>query len=208
MATFAGLHYSPALLAFKGNQSVNLDIDRDLADAAIGFTSSSAKVGSVKTVGAPVSHIPQTHNGLLTGSLALNFYNRLWLSDTFIDFGNVVSELQTPVSLWNAYFTPRQLVSITAQDTEGITLNGQSAPSGLPALAEIIWELAASIFGPPVIDGAFIFQVAGDVPLMLQVIGQRIIAFAFAPNWQRGICLYVLYLYILWLKVIKIFFYS
>jgi len=187
MATFAGLNYSPSLLAFKGNQSVNLGIDRDLADSSLGFNTTGAKAGLVKTVGAPVSHIPQTHNGLLTGSLALNFYNRLWLSDTFIDFGNVVSELQTPVSLWNAYFTPRQLVSITAQDTEGIVLNGQAAPSSLPALAEIIWTLSASISGPPVIDGAFIFQVSGNVPLMLQVIGQRIIAFAFAPNWQRGI---------------------
>jgi len=186
MASFAGLHLSQTLLAFKGNQSVNLETARDLANRELGFKSSSAKAGTVKTTGAPVSHVPQQHNGLLTGSLALNFYNRLWLSDTFIDFGNVVSELQTPLSLWNAYFTPRQLVRITAQETEGITLSGQGAPSGLPALAEIIWVLAASIAGPAVIDGAFIFQVTGELPLALKVIGQRIIAFAFAPNGQRG----------------------
>jgi len=187
MAAFAGLHLSKALLSFKGNQSVNLDTARDLTDASQGFTNSGAIAGLVKTQGAPVSHIPQAFSGLLTGSLALNFYNRLWVSDTFIDLGNVISEFKTPFSLWNAYFTPRELTQIIAQDVEGIVLNGQAAPFSLLPLAEIIWELAAGISGPPIIDGAFIFQITGEAPLQLKLIGQRIIAFAFAPNWQRGI---------------------
>jgi len=187
MATFAGLHLSKTLLAVKGNQSVNLDTARDLADRSKGFNSSGAKAGSVKTVGAPVSHIPQQHKGLLTGSLALNFYNRLWLSPLTLELGNLVSAQQFPVSLWNAYFTPRTLASINGVNVEGITLSGQTAPYPITALGEVIWQLQAAISGPPVIDGAFHFQVTGEWPLALQLSGQRIIAFAFAPNWQRGI---------------------
>jgi len=187
MTTFAGLHLSKSLLAFKGNQSVNLDIARSLADRTKGFKSSRANAGTVKTTGAPVSHVPQQHKGLLTGSLALNFYNRLWLSPLKLELGNLVSVQQFPVSLWNAYFTPRTLASISGQGVEGITLNGATAPLGIAALGEVIWQLEAGISGSPVIDGAFTFQVTGEVPLALTLTGQRIIAFAFAPNWQRGI---------------------
>jgi len=187
MAVFAGLHLSPALLAFKGNQSINLDTARALANRDLGFKSSSAQAGGVKTIGAPVSHIPQQHKGLLTGSLALNFYNRLWLSPSTLELGNLVSAQQFPVSLWNAYFTPRTLASINGVNVEGIALTGQAAPYPIAALGEVIWQLEAGISGPPVIDGAFTFQVTGEVPLALTLTGQRIIAFAFAPNWQRGI---------------------
>jgi len=187
MAVFAGLHLSRPLLAFKGNQSVNLETVRDLADRTLGFKSSSASAGSVKTTGAPVSHIVQQHKGLLTGSLALNFYNRLWLSPLKLELGNLVSAQQFPVSLWNAYFTPRTLASIQGVNVEGITLSGQTAPYPIAALGEVIWQLQAGISGPPVIDGAFHFQVTGETPLALTLTGQRIIAFAFAPNWQRGI---------------------
>jgi len=187
MAVFAGLHLSKTLLAFKGNQSVNLDTARALANRDLGFKSSRASAGSVKTIGAPVSHTPQQHKGLLTGSLALNFYNRLWLSPKALELGNLVSAQQFPVSLWNAYFTPRTLASINGVNVEGISLSGQTAPYPIAALGEVIWQLEAGLNGAPVIDGAFHFQVTGELPLQLTITGQRIIAFAFAPNWQRGI---------------------
>jgi len=186
MATFAGWHLPRSLLGFKGNQSVNLNTARALANRHFGFKSSGARAGD-KTIGFPLSHSAQQHQGALTGCLALNFYNRLWLDPLTLELGNLVSVQQFPVSLWNAYFTPRTLASINGFNVEGIRLNGANAPQAIAALGELIWQLQADLDGAPVIDGAFHFQVIGENPLALQLTGQRIIAFAFAPNWQRGI---------------------
>jgi len=187
MATFFGHYPSRVLFAPVARQSSNLNTPRSLPERFRASHLSATKAGAVINLGAPTFTTYQTQSGCLLGSLVLNFYNRIWLNPLHLELGNVVSVQQFPVSLWNAYFSPRSLSAIDQENNEGIILNDPTTPLALPALTEIIWQLQADINGPPMIDGQFVFQIVNESPLLLTFTGQRIIAFTFAPNWQHGI---------------------
>jgi hypothetical protein len=116
-----------------------------------------------------------------------DWYHRIHISPRQLDLGNVVSAQTTPVFLWNAFLEPRTLMAITGLD-EGVEVSGQPAPPLLfPALKELTWQVTVTPDGQPVLDTVVAWQFDNGRTAGLRVTANRIIAWAFVPDWGDGI---------------------
>lgn len=149
--------------------------------------------GKAPSGGAPmVSNWPITASGRSitaqrVGAWVDDWYHRIHISPQRLDLGNVVSAQSSPVSLWNAYLQPRTLNAIDGLD-EGIEISGQAdVPLLFPALKELIWQVTVTPDGQPVLDSTLAWQFEGDITAALRITANRIIAWAFVPDWGDGI---------------------
>lgn len=139
-----------------------------------------------------VSHWPVEVNGrALTGQRMgahlYDWYDRIHISPRQLDLGNVVSTQTTAVYLWNAYLEPRILAAIDGL-ADGIELSGQSAPPLLfTGLQEREWQVSVTPDGQPVLDTRLVWQFDNGDSAALRLTANRIIAWAFAPDWDDGV---------------------
>ncbi|MBL4838371.1 MAG: hypothetical protein JKY34_12425 [Kordiimonadaceae bacterium] len=120
-------------------------------------------------------------------SYADDFYYRVHITPRRLNLGNVASTQASQITVWNAWFVPLTLDSISGLEP-GVTLSGQSNPPVLyPALAELSYDLGIDTSGPSNIDLQlqWLFD-NGNMP-GLRVTGTRIVPWGFAPNWNKGI---------------------
>jgi hypothetical protein len=153
-----------------------------------GWLPTFAGVDQVITNNTPISAIPQTFGSSVRGlSLGGNdeFYNRIIINPTAINAGNIITAQTTAVSVWNGYFVNRTLSSIGESGTDGITITPtDSPPATILPLEEQTWEVEVTINGPPIVDAVYTLHFdTGDE--IIEVYGQRIFAWAFAPDWSR-----------------------
>jgi hypothetical protein len=161
---------------------------RTVPDFARADLLSNIIAGAV-TVNQPTDEIPEAKVGLFSHDFAfLDYYNRIHYSERLIDLGNVISEQTRELRIFNAYFVPQILNTITAVDDEGIIL---TQPAGLPLtyapLAEKTYSFAISATGPPNVDSTFTFTFDVLGATDVRIIGTRIIAWTFAADWSREI---------------------
>lgn len=143
--------------------------------------------GAVVASTLPVSVSPRTLSGRALRAYLSDYYNRIHITPSKLDLGNVVSAQSTPVSLWNAYLQPHTLNAIDGLD-EGIEISGQpDAPLLFPALKERIWQVTVTPDGQPVLDTRLAWQFEGDITATLRITANRIIAWTFVPDWGDGI---------------------
>lgn len=151
------------------------------------LTSTSLAQVHVLTSNLPVTVAAQQLPGFVVHSFVHDYYNRIHISLDQIELGNVVSTQTSAVQVWNAYFGPRTLSAIAGLD-EGIELSGQSTPPLLfSGLQEREWQVGVTPDGAPVLDTALVWQFANGDTAVLRLIANRIIAWAFAPDWGDGV---------------------
>lgn len=116
-----------------------------------------------------------------------DWYHRIHISPQQLDLGNVVSAQTSAVFLWNAFLEPRTLSNITGLD-EGIEISGQPTPPLIfPALKELGWNVTVTPDGQPVLDTVLTWQFDNNREAGLRITANRIIAWAFVPDWGDGI---------------------
>ncbi|ARU87124.1 hypothetical protein [Pseudomonas sp. M30-35] len=116
-----------------------------------------------------------------------DYYYRIHINPAQLDLGNVVSAQTTPVFLWNAWLEPRTLNNIAGLD-EGVLVTGQPDPPMLfPALKELEWQLTVTPDGQPVLDTVVEWQFDNGRNAGIRVTANRIIGWAFVPDWGDGI---------------------
>jgi len=118
-----------------------------------------------------------------------DFYDRIHVVPQTLSLGNVSSVQQRAIRVWNA-FRARALMLADASLTggEGIVLTAPGpSPLSFPPLAEQVWQVAVGIDGPPVIAATLAFQFVGFDVIPVVITGQRIVAWAFTPDWSRGV---------------------
>lgn len=116
-----------------------------------------------------------------------DFYNRIHISPAQFDLGNVVSTQTSAVRLWNAYLEPRTLAGIDGL-AEGVELSGQpAAPLLFSGLQEREWQVSVTPDGQPVLDTRLNWQFDNGDSAILRLTANRIIAWAFAPDWGDGV---------------------
>ncbi len=139
--------------------------------------------------GVQVSNLPvEQREASLLGrkgpSFFDDFYNRIHARPPLLPLGSVVSTQVTPVYIWNAYLVNRSLSSILGE-TEGIDLQGQPSPPLLyKPLQELVYQLAVSTDGPPVIDDrlSWVFD-NGDFAEM-RITGIRVSSWWVRADWS------------------------
>lgn len=128
-------------------------------------------------------------DGSLTDDFFGDWYYRIHFIPARVDLGNLVSSQSRNVLLWNAYLTDKSLDSFTSSGMDGITLTpptGYDPPATIQALALLTYNLEIDIAGPPTIGATLTWEIEG-VEYTVPVEGRRVVAFAFPPNWNRGV---------------------
>lgn len=146
---------------------------------------------SVLPVFALTTHYPVEANGraiqyIKTQSYFDDYYNRIHISPSTLELGNVASEQVDTVNLWNAYLTPKILQSIEGVE-EGLNISGQpNPPFTFTALQERVWNVSILPDGPSTIDTNLIWQFAED-QAALHITGTRIVAFGWLVDWSKPV---------------------
>lgn len=134
----------------------------------------------------PVSQSPRiitTHQAI---SFFEDFYNRIHITPQQMALGNILSTQTSPVTLWNAYLVPRNLLEITGLE-DGMTIDGEEPPFTLAALAELEYEISVSQEGPANVDTTITWTFDNGEVASLEITASRIFIWAFLPDWDDGI---------------------
>lgn len=159
-----------------------------LYDGAVPAEASARALSVVGVEGGGLHAIPEsTEVGDMQPMFSGDFYNRIHVYPSSIDMGNVVGLQQRELTVWNAYYFDRELQDINLIDAEGISIDGPSAPLFFSAFEELSWEVTVGTNGPPVIDATVQFDFDLGEEIIVPVTGNRVIAWAWVPNWESGI---------------------
>jgi len=150
--------------------------------------SASSPGGSSLSVQWPVEANGRPISSQRMRAFVDDWYDRIHISPAQLDLGNIVSTQTTAVTIWNAYrSTSRTLLDISGVD-EGIELSGQSAaPLAFTPLQERTWQVSVTPDGAPVLDTALVWSFDNGEEPSLAITANRIIAWAFAPDWTDGV---------------------
>lgn len=106
-----------------------------------------------------------------------DYYNRIHIRPSNVNVGNLVSEQQFAIEVWNGFFNSRQLQNIQVQNGGGISLVGAVPPATWAALETKTYQLTVTTDGPPDINAIFRFDWDGTADdANLTVLGSRIVA--------------------------------
>lgn len=148
-----------------------------------GVSGVSAMLSGSVVSNLPVSvNNPRTLSGYMLPTFADDFYDRIHIQPTAVNFGNVSTPQTAAVEIWNAF---RQSVDLTAIDgtetglsiSEPITVPGAMAP-----LASRVWTITVTKDGMPELDTALVWQFdAPALPVSVSVTATRIATWPFKP---------------------------
>ena len=134
-------------------------------------------------------HVADRRVGAPQAMFGDDFFDRIHVEPRVLNLGNVSSVQQRAIRVWNAY-RARALTLTAAALTggEGIVLTAPGVPP-LPfsPMSERTWQVAVGTDGPPVIAATLAFQFDGFGQIPVVITGQRIVAWAFVPDWSRGV---------------------
>jgi hypothetical protein len=113
-----------------------------------------------------------------------DFYNRVHFLPPILSLGNLTRDEQYLIEIFNAYLENVNITAITPENNLNIVGGGLELPALIKALRSVNYNIAVSMDGPGTIDATFnfIFDI-GDV-YGLKVIGNRLVVFAFPPDWS------------------------
>lgn len=137
------------------------------------------------------THFPVEANGLAiqcikTQSYFDDYYNRVHISPSRLELGNIASEQTETVNVWNAYLVPKTLLSID-DIPDGMNVAGQpNPPFSFTALQELSWDLSILSDGPSSIDSLITWHFGSD-EAKLHITGTRIIAFGWLVDWSNNV---------------------
>ena len=156
-------------------------------------TSSEARIGPVfDPGGAAVAPsflaVPaQSLAGVALRSFGLDFFDRLHITTTLLDLGNVVGLQSRTITVWNAFRRVQTLADIAETGVDGITFTGGGVPPyDFPVLGEVTYSITVSPEGPPTVDATFVWDFA-PYDLTLRVTGSRVTAWSFEPDWSSPV---------------------
>ena len=186
----ANLNYwaAQSLLNPNHNPLITIDFEGFIDEQWYPYYESNV---SVSPVFALSIHYPAEANGraiqyIKSNSYFDDYYNRIHISSTTLELGNVASEQVSIVNLWNAYLVPKTLQSIDGLQ-EGLNVSGQpNTPLQFTALQERTWNISILPDGPSAIDVNLTWQFGTDQAL-LHITGTRIVAFGWLVDWSKPV---------------------
>jgi len=142
----------------------------------------AAAFGSLLSVPA------QALSGVVARTFSYDFYDRIHITTTLLDLGNVIGLQSRAIAVWNSFRRVQRLSSVAAVGADGIALTGgpASLPYDFPVLGETIYTLTVSPEGPPTVNATFTFDFV-PYDITLRVVGSRVTAWTFAPDWSSPV---------------------
>jgi hypothetical protein len=128
------------------------------------------------------------HSGALARMFGDELFEKVIVIPRTKDVGFVLSEVQFPVEVWNAFRRlPKTVTAITVSGGGGLSITN---PFGLPlTLGPFGSKMMTAIVpqdGPPAINNQAIFVVTGISGTDLVVTGSRLVTYAVDIDWENG----------------------
>lgn len=136
----------------------------------------------------PVSSLSRKRVGSRTSSYLDDFYYRIHYIPRSIRFGNILSNQETTLGIWNAYFDSKILNTLSIPPQTGVALvppTGVTLPLSMNPLREVVYTVQASLVGPPVLNDYIVSDVSGAA-YSVPVTGARLLVFPYKPNWSSA----------------------
>lgn len=116
-----------------------------------------------------------------------DFYDRIHVSPTSFELGNLSTEQIREIEVWNAFLEPKTLSSADVVNGEGldVTLPG-SVPLGWKPLQARTIELNISVAGGATIDAQLVLIFAGLDAISIPITGSRVFLWPLSADWAQG----------------------
>lgn len=138
------------------------------------------------TENLPTDFLSRTFAGWTYSLFFHDYYNRVWIIPSTVDFGPVTAETTANVFLWNAFLHSVDLTAVGAGSDPSVTLTGLTVPTTYKSLAGAYFGVKTGVDGPANIDTAFTFTFGTFDEAVLPVLGTRARLWPWPPNWESG----------------------
>lgn len=122
--------------------------------------------------------------GAHCGSFSDDYYHRIYLQPSRIEFGNLVITATRSVEVWNAFLDPVTIFQLDG-DTEGLSL-GFFPPARMRALEDIFYEVTATLDGPSFVDTLLTLHFSAGGTRNLAISYGRVLVMGLLHDWQGG----------------------
>ncbi|MBI3145820.1 MAG: hypothetical protein HYZ18_11320 [Pseudogulbenkiania sp.] len=113
-----------------------------------------------------------------------DYYHRIYLSPSRIEFGNLVIPATRTVEVWNAFLDPVTIFQLDG-DTEGLSL-GFFPPARMRGLEDIFYEVTATLDGPSFVDTLLTLHFSAGGTRNLAISYGRVLVMGLLHDWQGG----------------------
>lgn len=143
-------------------------------------------IGAVGVIasGQPSPEALIAHTGAHCGSFSDDYYHRIYLQPSRIEFGNLVIPATRTVEVWNAFLDPVTIFQLDG-DTEGLSL-GFFPPARMRGLEDIFYEVTATLDGPSFVDTLLTLHFSADGTRNLAISYGRVLVMGLLQDWQGG----------------------
>lgn len=146
-------------------------------------TGISVAVGSISSwQPSPEALVART--GAHCGAFSDDYYYRIYLQPSRIEFGNLVIPATRTVEVWNAYPDPVTIFQLDG-DTEGLAL-GFFPPAKLRGLEDIQYNVTATLDGPSFVDTLLTIHFSAGGTRDLAISYGRVLVMGLLHDWQSG----------------------
>ena len=112
-----------------------------------------------------------------------DYYYRIHLIPSVIDFGYIMSDVEETFIIWNAYFIAKNCSLITKANESEYSLSGLTAPFILSALEMTEYTVTAPTDGAPEFEATITFDFGVDDDYVIEYLsGIRIVLFGWCPK--------------------------
>ena len=132
------------------------------------------------TDNTPISFNGDVQAGFLTANTFDEFYSRVISTPKLLTLGNIANDKNEEIKVFNGYFHPRTLISITVVGDTGVTVSGVTLPKTFNIGEEVALDVLVLAAGAPEIAASlnFVFlDTANNYSLLVS--GFRIVAMPF-----------------------------
>jgi hypothetical protein len=135
----------------------------------------------------PVDENPRSAGGYSFAMFAGDYYDRIQVTPSSVDVGNLLDTFQTTINVWNAFRRGMHLDAIAITGGQGVNLTGGvQPPAQFAALQSSNYTLAVTLDGPPGITNEISFQFTG-ASAVLTITGKRLVLFSVSPDWSEKV---------------------
>lgn len=172
----------------SGYQEPVIVVSEEVLEIAAKIASIEPLVGNgTAALGTSVDAWPQDAK---LGYQVEDFYDQIFgkvhLTPSHIDVGTITEDTSNSFSIWNTTKADITLATLLATNAEAISItsnDGLYAP--IRSMETRYFDANVAMDGGPIIDATYVFDF-GSVQCDLLITGQRLMAFAFAPDWQSA----------------------
>lgn len=140
-------------------------------------------VGSIAS-GQPSPEAVIARTGAHCGAFSDDYYYRIYLQPSRIEFGNLVIPATRTVEVWNAYPDPVTIFQLDG-DTEGLAL-GFFPPAKLRGLEDVLYDVSATLDGPSFVDTLLTLHFSAGGTRDLAISYGRVLVMGLLHDWQSG----------------------